>query len=123
VGRQAVDDRPTGITETEQLGHFVEGFAGGIVARFAQEAIAETFADLEQVSMPAAHHQRQGGQFGPGGLRLAAPGFENDRVDVAFQVVDCDQRKTAREAQRLGIGQAHQKRSHQSRAVSGGYGR
>ena len=41
--------------------------------------------------------------------------LEEDSVDVAFEVVDGDQRKTLREGQRLGVGNPHQQRPGQSR--------
>ena len=37
--RQAIDYRTSGIAEAEKFGDFVERFAGGIVARLAQQAI------------------------------------------------------------------------------------
>ena len=50
---------PAGITEAEQLGHFVVSLAGGVVARFAEQAVLESLAHFEQVRVSAADHQRQ----------------------------------------------------------------
>src|SRR5205085_6569151 len=49
--RQSFDDWPTGITETEQLRDFVEGFAGRIVARTANDFVFAWFGNEEQIRM------------------------------------------------------------------------
>ena len=81
--------------------------------------VAEVFVDLEQVRVAAAHHQRQRGQLH---RRAAAARLQDHGVDVAFDVVDGDQRQAADECQRLGIGEAHQQRPHQAGSRGGGNG-
>ena len=44
VGREAIDDGATRISQAEQFGDFVEGFAGGIVA-----GVADVFVGPEVV--------------------------------------------------------------------------
>ena len=48
--REEVDDRAAGIAESQQLGDFVEGFAGGVVAGVADVVVrpAAGFAMLGQ---------------------------------------------------------------------------
>ncbi len=89
VGRQAVDDGAAGIAEAEQFGHLVESFAGGVVARLAEQAVVEALADLEEVGVAAADHQGEGGKSH---RRSGASGFQDDGVNVAFDVIDRDQR-------------------------------
>ena len=66
-----------------------------------------------------------GDDQGQGGFRVrlrtlptSGRGFaliQQDGVDVAFEVVDGDERQTLREGQSLGVGDAHQQRSGESR--------
>ena len=60
VGREAVDDGTAGVAEAEEFADLVEGFAGGIVAGLAEQAVGTIGADLEQVGMAAAGHQGEG---------------------------------------------------------------
>ena len=89
---------PPGIAEAQQLGDFVESFAGGVVAGLAEQAVAEALRGLRtggcgRRSPPA----RARGT--PPAFRRA--GFQNHRVDVAFDVVDGDERHAARRSTRL----------------------
>ena len=43
---QFVDDRAAGIAEAEEFRHFVERFAGGIVAGLAEQAVVEAIHAL-----------------------------------------------------------------------------
>ena len=82
MGRELIDDGAAGIAEAEELGDLVVGFAGCVVARFAEQAIDEALANFEQVRVAAADDQRERGIFD------GVAGFENHGVDVAFDVVD-----------------------------------
>jgi hypothetical protein len=56
------------------------------------------------------------------GYSMLGAGFENHRVDVAFDVVDGDERQIASEAERLRIGDADQQRTDQAGAFGDGDG-
>jgi hypothetical protein len=55
VGREAIDDRASGITEAEELGDFVESFAGGIVAGTPQQAVLVIGLSFEQVGVASTY--------------------------------------------------------------------
>src|SRR5205823_3461684 len=61
MGGEVVDDGAAGIAKAEELGDFVEGFAGGVVAGLAEQAVLETIADLEEMGVAAAGDQRHRG--------------------------------------------------------------
>ena len=67
----------------------------------------KSFADFKQMRVAAADHQRQR-------RKLDRRSALDHGVDVAFDVIHGDQRQAAREAERLGVGDADQQRSHQS---------
>src|SRR5205085_10984847 len=61
VDREPVNDRPTGITEPQQLGYFVECLAGGIVTGMTDVLVRPTLALVPgkvKMSVPTRHHQR-----------------------------------------------------------------
>ncbi len=92
-GRQAVDERPAGVAEAEQLGNLVESLARRIVARTAQQPVRGVLARFEQVRVAAADDQGEGGEYD----RIAAlPSFQNDRVNVPLNVIHGDQRNAGR---------------------------
>ena len=70
---QAVHLRAGGIGQTDQLAHFVETFAGGVVHGRAEHAMVEFALDLHQQGVAAADDQ------GDGGLELGKTG---DRVGL-----------------------------------------
>ena len=116
VGRQPVDHRAARISKAQKLGDLVEGLAGRIVTRLAEQTILESFPDLEQVRVAARHYQGRGWEL----HRRSSPfGFQNDRMDMPLDVVHRDQRQATREAQGLGISESHQERAHQSRPHRG----
>ncbi len=43
---ELIDNRAAGITEAEQLGDFIVGFAGGVVASSAEQAVRENLREL-----------------------------------------------------------------------------
>ena len=79
--------------------------------------------------MPAGDHQRQGAALSVGILAakpeskdLRFPLVQQHRVNVPFEMIDGDQRQPLRKGQSLGVGDAHQQRSGQSRAAGHGDG-
>ena len=111
MGRELIDDGAAGIAEAEQFCDFVVSFASRIVARFAEQAIPETFTDFEQVRVAAADDQRQRGIFD------ARASFQNHGMNMAFDMVHGDERQVASEAERFGIRDADQQRADQARGL------
>src|SRR5882724_6386976 len=101
------DDGTARVAEAEQFGDLVEGFAGGVVAGLAEEAVLIALAYFEQVGMAAGDHQRKRGKLD---RRPLAAGFEDHGMDVAFDVVDRDQRNAGGETETLGVSEADQQR-------------
>lgn len=79
----------------------------------------EALADFEEVGVAAGNHERECGVFDRlGRLR----GFEHDRVDVAFDVVNGDERDTRSEAEALRIREADEEGADESGSDGNGYG-
>ena len=106
---------PPGIAQPEQLGGLVEGFAGGVVQGFPQRFVGADAGNLHQLAVAAGNQQgdeREGGRIG----------FEQRREQVAFEMVDADDRHLEREAQRGGNAGADQQRPGQPRPFGIGDG-
>ena len=102
---------PPGYPNAKQLGHFVEGFAGGVVAGVADVLVRPVFFPLlRQIKMgvTARHHQRQHGETHLAIIFL--PLFEQHGMNVPFEMIDGDQGLIERESQRLGISDSYQQR-------------
>ena len=74
VRREAVDHGAAGVAEAEEFADLVEGFAGGIVAGLAEQAVDATVAHLEQMGVAAADHQGERRELRPARRRGAIPG-------------------------------------------------
>ncbi len=120
VLRKRVDPRPAGIAEPEQLGDLVVGFAGGIIDGAADERIGPcAVCRTGEVEMSVSAGNDEGQRGVAGILRVAVVVedvlllalVEEDGVNVAFKMVDGDERKILREGQRLGIGDADEQRA------------
>src|SRR5580693_2165635 len=100
---QFVDHGAAGISQCQQLGHFVECFARGVVASMTDILIRPATLSLLceiKMSMAARNHQRQHWE-----TQLAVaflPLFQQDGVDVAFEMIYRDQRFVQCERQCLG---------------------
>ena len=81
VPGQPVNFAPAGIAETEQPRALVERLAGGVVDRGAEDGVAGMVLDVEQQGVAAAREEAQK-------RRLDPVGTEEERGDVAVQVVD-----------------------------------
>ena len=91
---QPIDDRTARVPEAQQLGHLVVGLTRGVVARAAQP-LEHAGAGLEvEAGMSARDHEHDGRE-----RHLAAT--EDQRLDVAGQVMHRDQRHPASPCQRL----------------------
>ena len=107
--------RAAGIAEPEQPRRLVEGLAGGVVERLAEQRVALVVADAGEQRVAAAGDQAEEG-------RLQRLGLEEVGGDVALQVVDRDQRQPARGGDRLGGADPDQQRADQARPGGGGDG-
>ncbi len=90
-GSQVIDDRTAGITKAEKLGDFVVGFAGSVVASFAEETV---FADGEHFKQMRVAAARDESDSGKGNFGM----FKQDGVNVSFHVMDCNEREPASKA-------------------------
>jgi hypothetical protein len=93
---QFIDDRTAGISKAQEFRDFVVGFAGSVVARFAEEPVLANDANFEEMRVAAAYDQSDGGQRN---RRM----FEQNRVNVSFDMMDRDQGDLAGEAEGLGV--------------------
>ena len=118
MSRQPVDDRASGITEAEQFCDFVESLAGSVVTSVADVFIRPTLIVLGgqiQVGVPSRDDQSEHGklQF----VIALLPLFQQNRMDMAFKMVDRNQRLVEGEGQRLGIADAHQQALRRGRGL------
>ncbi len=118
MGCEAVDDRPAGIAQAKQLGNFIESLSGRVVARVADVFVGPTLVLLRrqiEVCVSSRHNQGQHRklQFVIAFLSL----FEQHGMNVAFEMVDRNQRLVERIGEGLGIADAHQQRSGEPGAL------
>src|SRR5688572_21959511 len=76
---QTIHDRPTRISESQQLGHLVERLPCCVVARAAQERVMTGSVDQIEAGMSTRNNQHHGWKWD-----LAV--FENKRLDMSGQV-------------------------------------
>ena len=98
-----------GERQPEEAAHLVERLAGSVVARAAEPLVRAMDAHQHEVRVPAGDDEAERGE-----LRLR-PFDEPVRVDVAFEVVDAEERQFASKGDRLGGVEAHQQRSCEAR--------
>src|SRR5208283_391301 len=73
--------RTTRVSQSEQLRRLVEGFAGSIVNRFAEQPVVAHRVDAHQLRVPAGYQERDEGK------RRARLGQQR-RQQMAFEVMD-----------------------------------
>ena len=117
---QPVDDRTSGIGEPHHFGTFIEGFACGVVDRGADDLHLQRRVHAYDLRVASADQQRQEREIGVG--QPAVGQVDEVGEDVPLQVVDFDQRDVAGDGESLGEGDAHEQRSHQTRAAREGDG-
>jgi hypothetical protein len=111
---ERIDRAAAGIAEAEQLGDFVERFAGGVVARRPEQRIIAERARQIEARMAAGDEQRD--------VRQRDRALELHRQEVALEMVDADERQLPRVGDGLGRAQADEQRADQSGTVGGGDG-
>jgi hypothetical protein len=108
VGRERVDARTGGVTEAEHLADLVERLAGGVVARGAEHAVTAEVLDHDELGVPTRDEQRE---VRKRGRRVV---LEEHRAQVAFEVIDADERQAARPRDRLRRLHADEERADQA---------
>ena len=123
---QGIDPGAAGIAKAEKLGDLVVGFAGGVVDGAADEAVGPgPLGGLGEIEVGVAARDDQG----EGGLVVAgveAIGgrslFEEDGVDVAFKMIDGDEREALGEGEGFGVGDADEECAGEAGAGGNGDG-
>ena len=111
---QRINYRSTRIAKAKQLRHLVVCLAGGIVARASLKPVFAFRQALKQVGMTAARYQSE--------RRVFDVDADDRRLDVAFKMVDPNQRDAVRKAKSFGIGKSDEQTANQARAVRYGNG-
>ena len=124
---ERIDPRAAGIAEAEQLRDLVEGLARGIVHGAAHQRVAPRGvhrADEIEMRVSAGDDEGKGwvaARVGAAPVRRAILGrafglalVQEHGVNVAFEMVHGNQRKTIGEGEGLGVGNANKKRSGQA---------
>src|SRR5581483_5776007 len=119
VRGKPINHGASGIAETEKLRHFVESLACSIVPGvanvFVGPGVALQGGEVE-MSVSAGNHKREHRE--PDFVVSLLPFFEQDRVDVTFQMVNGDQGFIEGERHGLRIADAYQQGSGQAGALS-----
>ena len=97
------------VFEAEEFGSFVEGFAGGVVQRFAEEFVASYAGHPHQLRVTSRNKQCDKRE-----VRRALG--KQGRQQVAFQVVDAHGRNAQREGEAFGERRAHEQGAREARA-------
>jgi len=107
---ESIDPGTAGIAEAEKLGDFVEGFACGVVDGAADECVrprAVCWASEKKVGVATGDDQGEGLSISRAGCGRCGLSFlKEDRVDVAFEVIDGDQGEFVGESESFGVSDA-----------------
>ena len=125
VRGEAVDPGAAGVAEAEELGDFVEGFAGGVVDGVADVAVVSRCRRRGRRDRGGCGRRRRPGRgagYVVGACRLRFGVLQEDGVDVAFEVVDGDERLAEAEGQGFGVGDADEQRADEAGAFGDGDG-
>src|SRR5271155_402737 len=112
IRSEPVDDWASGIPEAQQFRDFVESLAGGVIARVADVLVRPTVVfPRSQIKVCVSSRNNQG-EHGKLQLVIALlPLLQQNRMNVAFEMVDRNQRLLEGKGQSLGIADANQQRS------------
>ena len=122
VGGEGVDPGAAGVGQAEELGDLVEGLAGGVVEGLAYVAeVPRLFGRLGgEVEVGVAAADDEGEEWGGVGEGRAC--VHENGVDVAFEVVDGDEREVGAEGEGLGEADADEQGSGEAGAFGDGDG-
>ena len=104
-----------GVRQAQRAGHFVKGFACGIVHRVAEDVVVGVVLHFHDVAVAAGGHQAEEGRFQ---LRVG----QVQRSDVAPQVVHRHKGLVCRVGQAFGKVYAHQHCADEARRKGDGHG-
>ncbi len=116
--RGGVERRASGVGQSEHAGSFVEGFAGGIIARPAEDLVFAKVCHQQDVAVSAGGHEADQRKLGLD--RLGVAPLEEVREEMALQVVDPGQRQPAREGISFGGADADEQRPNEAGTVRDG---
>ena len=108
---EQVDLPASRVAEAEQACSLVEGLAGGVVARRAEQPLLGVALHVDEHRVAAARKQAEKRQLDRIGLQV-------ERGDVAVEVVDRMQREAPRPGDRLCRGETDEQRADQAGASS-----
>src|SRR5438477_392353 len=111
--REAIQCRPAGVAEPKHACRLVEGFAGRVVPRAADDFETAVLGHPHQVRVRAAHHQAEQ-------RWLEAGARQHRRVDVAPEMVDAGDRPMPCRAQAFGHAHADKQAPGQARPAGDG---
>ena len=122
VGRcrcEAIQDRSAGVAEGKELRDFVIGFAGSVIARLRDLFVSEgwlrrVLRDFVKNGVAAGNDEADGRQLGPFPCFVR---FEEDGMNVAFEMIYRDQRLVERLGQRFGVSDADEERADEAGAL------
>gem|GEM_PF-3852337 len=121
LSREFFDQRPTRITQPEQLRAFVEGFARGIIASRREHPQSPLLIKLDQERVPAGNHESQMRQeFAELLIELAqAPRMQRDkwRKRMRPQVIHAPDRHAQRQPEGLRRRQPDREARRQARPL------
>ena len=103
------------VGKPEKLRRLVEGFARGVVERFAEEFVVPEALHLQNLRVPARDEHGKEGEFG-GGVRKAR------RKEVPFEVVHAENGNLKRPADRVRDGVADEQSACEPRPFGDGHG-
>jgi hypothetical protein len=112
LAREPLERRSTGIAETEEVRHFIEGFPGRIIQSLSQKTVLTPGRDIQKHGMASAHQQADE-------RRLQLRILERGREEVTFQVIYSDEGPVATERQGLAVHHSDEQGAHES--GSGGH--
>jgi len=126
---ETIQNWTSGIAEAEQLGDFVVGFTGSVVAGLADFAIPKLSrgfgassllrADFVEDGVAARNDEADGGKFRDDSGWVS---LEKDRVDVALEVIDGNERFAQGLRESFGISDSHQERTNETWALCHAHG-
>ena len=120
VGSEGIHPGASGVGKSEEFGDLVEGLAGRVVEGLADVAIVpgvlrRAGGEIE-VGVASADDEREEG------VGVGEGSVHEDGVDVAFEVVDGDEREVGSEGERLGKADADKQGSGEAWAFGDGDG-
>jgi hypothetical protein len=122
---ERIDPGSAGVAQTEKFGDLVVGFASGIVDRAAHVSVGpcgvgSLLLREIQVGVAARDYKSEQRQF-HGSVRTLAR-LHQYSVNVAFEVVDADERLIEAKRESLRIGNTYEQRTGKTRPLGNGDG-